>query len=106
MITCKTNNPNHLQTDEYYDFSTIESFYWDAALGGASDSVEYDCDYADCDHDQCDTIDLFKIKRIDVLLFSELEDIALLYIWKDTQGFINTALIDNPNPMPVYALGL
>lgn len=107
MNTCSTANPNYCIIDRDLDTNDLASFYWDCALSGFSDSVEFDCDYADCDHEYCDTIDRFNITRSDMLLFpDDLEGIAILYIWKDSQGFTNLALVDNPNPMPVYALGL
>lgn len=105
MNTCKSYNPN-MSAHPTYDTSSIAAYFWDLSLSGFCDYVTYDCDDSECDHEYCNTIDVFKITRADRLLFDDLADISELLIWKDSQGFINTLLIDDLNPMPVYALGL
>lgn len=106
MNTCSTHNPNYYHVDSDLDLSSVESFYWSLSMISMMDDTIYDCDVLDCDHEFCIPTDVFNINRVDRLLFPELENTSQVYIWNSEYTGIGHSLIDDLNPMPVYALGL
>lgn len=115
MFTVKTSNPNYTHIDSDFDYSDPVA-YFESAMGiSGYDSSYYlgedsDGTYCDCALCECesfgDFVGVFKIKRNEILLFTELESIAEFHLWRDQYGNVNTLEIDNESPLPHYALGL
>lgn len=62
-------------------------YFWDMVLGGNGETS-----YPGCDHDDgdcsCTSVDYFRVDSDDRERFPELDDIADVWLWEDSQGFV------------------